>query len=372
MSEVYPAKLLPFASHYDSKAPSLASPWVGSDPRSELLLRQLERLAPSEVSVLIVGETGTGKEIAARYLHEHSGRRGPFVAVNCGAFSEQLVEAELFGHEAGAFTGALQARAGWFEAAHGGTLFLDEIGDMPLYLQVKLLRVLQERQVVRLGSRRSITVDVRVIAATNMELEPAVEARQFRRDLYYRLNVASVRLPPLRQRSHDILPLTHYFIDRYRRRLGLEQIALSAAAEQALLVHSWPGNIRELENVVHCGLIMCRDGTLCLEDLRLPTGTGHRASGVAGSSSAADALEELRQALRRLLQSDLGAVYETVERLLLTTAYEHCDRTQVRAAQRLGVSRNMMRAQLKRAGLLTRGRTKSVAGIASHAAFAQS
>jgi sigma-54-specific transcriptional regulator len=327
MSEMHPAKLLAFATHSDTKTLSMASPWNRSEPRSGELLRQLQRLAPSEASVLIVGETGTGKELAARYLHEHSGRRGPFVAVTCGAFSEQLVEAELFGHEVGAFTGALQARAGWFEAAHGGTLFLDEIGDMPLYLQVKLLRVLQERQVVRLGSRKPIAVDVRVIAATNLELEPAVEARQFRRDLYYRLDVASVRLPPLRQRPQDILPLAHYFIDRYRRRLGLEHVVLSAAAEQALLAHSWPGNIRELENVVHYGLIMCRDGTLWLEDLRLPTGAGHRTPGVTSGSAAADALEALSQALRRLLQSDLVPVYETVERLLLTTAYEHCDRT---------------------------------------------
>ena len=309
---------------------------------------------------------------ATNISDEHSGRRGPFVAVNCGAFSEQLVEAELFGHEAGAFTGALQARAGWFETAHGGTLFLDEIGDMPLYLQVKLLRVLQERQVVRIGSRKPVAVDVRVIAATNMELEPAVEARLFRRDLYYRLNVASVRLPPLRQRPQDILPLAHDFIERYRRRLGLEHLALSAAAEQALLAHSWPGNIRELENVVHCGLIMCRDGTLGLEDLRLPTGTGHRTPGVTSASPASDALEALSQALRRLLQSDLAAVYETVERLLLTTAYEHCDRTQVRTAQRLGVSRNMVRAQLKRAGLLARRRASGAAAMSSSPAFGPS
>jgi sigma-54-specific transcriptional regulator len=372
MSDLHPAKLLPFAAHSDTKALSMASPWTGSDPHSQQLLRQLTRLAPSEASVLIVGETGTGKEIAARYLHEHSGSRGPFVAVNCGAFSEPLVEAELFGHEAGAFTGAVQARAGWFEAAHGGTLFLDEIGDMPLYLQVKLLRVLQERQVVRLGSRKPMAIDVRVIAATNMELEPAVEARQFRRDLYYRLNVASVRLLPLRARPRDILPLAHFFIDRYRRRLGLGEIALSAAAEQALLAHPWPGNIRELENVVHSGLILCHGGVLGFDDLRLSSARLQRTAGVSSSSSAADALDALGHSLQRLLQSDLAAVYETVERLLLTTAYEHCDRTQVRTAQRLGVSRNMVRAQLKRAGVLARRRANGAAVMGSDAALARS
>jgi sigma-54-specific transcriptional regulator len=179
MSESHQAKLVPFPDAYESKSSTKAL--IACDARSESMQRQLQRLAPSEASVLIVGETGTGKELAARYIHENSRRKGPFIAINCGAFSEHLVEAELFGHEAGAFTGAQQSRAGWFEAARGGTLFLDEIGDMPLSLQVKLLRVLQEKQVVRLGSRKPIPVDVRLIAATNVKLEAAVEAGQFRR-----------------------------------------------------------------------------------------------------------------------------------------------------------------------------------------------
>ena len=179
---------------------------VFHDPVSLQLLAQVERVACSDATALIIGETGTGKELVARHLHHCSGRQGPFVAVNCGAFSESLIDAELFGHESGAYTGATGARAGWFEAANGGTLFLDEIGDLPLALQVKLLRVLQERQVVRLGSRKAIPLDVRLVAATNIDLARAVEAQHFRADLYYRLSVATLVLPALRQRPGDILP----------------------------------------------------------------------------------------------------------------------------------------------------------------------
>ncbi len=178
---------------------------VFNDPRSRELLERIERLAPSEANALVIGETGTGKELVARHIHALSGRSGgPFVAVNCGAFAESLVESELFGHEKGAFTGALQSKAGWFEAANGGTLFLDEIGDLPPSIQVKLLRVLQEREVVRLGSRRPIPIDVRLVAATNVDLADAVVAGHFREDLFYRLHVATIQLPPLRERRGDI------------------------------------------------------------------------------------------------------------------------------------------------------------------------
>jgi sigma-54-specific transcriptional regulator len=270
--------------------------------------------------------------------------------------SEHLVEAELFGHEAGAFTGAQQARAGWFEAANGGTLFLDEVGDMPAHLQVKLLRVLQERQVVRLGSRKPISVNVRLIAATNVELEAAVEARQFRRDLYYRLNVAAVRLPPLRERKGDILPLARHFLDTYRRESGFEQVNLSSDAEAALLAHDWPGNIRELENVIHYGLIMSVSGVLEAQDLRLPKVASEQIGLKGGDDDSVvatgDVIDAVGAELRRLLQSDREAIHHSVERLLLVTAFEHCDRNQVRTAKRLGLSRNIVRAQLKRHGLL--------------------
>jgi sigma-54 dependent transcriptional regulator len=366
MSESHQARLLTFPGAHESKPCWVKSP-IACDARSEHVQRQLQRLAPTEASVLIVGETGTGKELAARYIHENSRRQGPFIAINCAALSEHLVEAELFGHEAGAFTGAQQARAGWFEAANGGTLFLDEVGDMPAHLQVKLLRVLQEKQVVRLGSRKPISVNVRVIAATNVELEAAVEARQFRRDLYYRLNVASVRLPPLRERKGDILPLARHFLDIYQRESGFEQASLSSESEAALLAHDWPGNIRELENVIHYGLIMSVSGVLEAQDLRLPKVASEHVGLKNGDDSAVvagDVFDAVGAGLRRLLQSDREAIHQTVERLLLVTAFEHCDRNQVRTAKRLGLSRNIVRAQLKRHGLLE----QSASGNSSSAA----
>jgi sigma-54-specific transcriptional regulator len=366
MSESLQARLLTFPSAHESKPCWMKSP-IACDARSEHVQRQLQRLAPTEASVLIVGETGTGKELAARYIHENSRRQGPFIAINCAALSEHLVEAELFGHEVGAFTGAQQARAGWFEAANGGTLFLDEVGDMPTHLQVKLLRVLQEKQVVRLGSRKPISVNVRLIAATNVELEAAVEARQFRRDLYYRLNVAAVRLPPLRERKGDILPLARHFLDTYRRESGFEQVRLSSDSEAALLAHDWPGNIRELENVIHYGLIMSVSGVLEAQDLRLPKVASEYAGLKNGDDSAVvagDVFDAVGAGLRRLLQSDREAIHHSVERLLLVTAFEHCDRNQVRTAKRLGLSRNIVRAQLKRHGLLE----QSASGNSSSAA----
>jgi sigma-54-specific transcriptional regulator len=332
------------APHARARAP------LAFDSLSQTVLRQLERLAPSMATVLISGETGTGKELVASYIHERSGRGGPFVAVNCGAFSEQLVEAELFGHEVGAFTGARQARAGWFEAARGGTLLLDEVGDLPLSLQVKLLRVLQEKQVIRIGSRKPIKIDVRVLAATNVDLEAAVAAKQFRRDLFYRINVAAIRLTPLRERPDDILPLARYFIETFRAELGCGQVVLSSAAEPALLQHHWPGNVRELENAIHVGLIVCRDGVLDIGDLRLPPPENRTESMRQGESSSL--LQDVNSSLRRLLASNQTAIYESVERLLLVAAFEQCGGNQVHTAKLLGISRNILRGQLKRFGLL--------------------
>jgi sigma-54 dependent transcriptional regulator len=334
-------------------APTLkAKTVVFCDPHSLQLRAQLDRIAPTGASVLIVGETGTGKELAARHIHDRSGVTGPFVAVNCAALSETLADAELFGHESGAFTGASHGRVGWFEAANGGTLFLDEIGDMPQHLQLRLLRVLQERQVVRIGSRKPVAVDVRIIAATNVELEAAVEAKQFRRDLYYRLNVAAVRIPPLRERRGDILPLLQHFLEIYRRRLNLAAAALSPAAADVLQAYSWPGNIRELENVVYVGLIMSSNGVLDVGDLRLAAGASARALTSSATPAKDDPAVGLGRELRRLLDTERGDVYEVVERLLVQTAFEHCAGNQVRTAKRLGVSRNIVRAQLKRFGLL--------------------
>ncbi len=240
------------------------------DPASKAFQSLLDKLAPTEATVLIVGETGTGKEVVARYLHHHSARRHqPFLAVNCGALSESLAEAELFGHEKGAFTGALQGHPGWFEAAEGGTLLLDEIGELSLPLQVKLLRVLQEREITRVGSRKATKVNVRVLAATHVDLAQAIRERRFREDLYYRLNIAIVPLPPLRQRRQDIPLLANHFLTLYARRLGRPARRLSSDALAKLLDYSWPGNIRELENTLHNAVLLSRDETLTPTQLRL-------------------------------------------------------------------------------------------------------
>ncbi|WP_377704627.1 sigma-54 interaction domain-containing protein [Pseudoduganella sp. UC29_71] len=247
-----------------------ATAFVFADPRSRELHQLIERIAPSEATVLITGETGTGKELIARHVHANSSRRdASFVAVNCGAFLETLIESELFGYERGAFTGAHQAKAGWFETARGGTLFLDEIGDLPLPMQVKLLRVLQEREVVRLGARKAIPIDVRLIAATNVDLAEAVRAGRFREDLYYRLQVISLPLRPLRERPGDIMPLTRHFLQIYARRLHLTDVSITPDAERALLDYPWPGNIRELENVIHRALLVSHDGAVTAYDLSL-------------------------------------------------------------------------------------------------------
>ncbi len=353
------SRLLAFPGAAELRAASKVKPPLFSDPRSLAVLALLDRVAPTDVTVLLSGETGTGKELAARYIHERSRPHGPFVAVNCGAFSESLAEAELFGHEAAAFTGAQHARPGWFEAADGGTLFLDEIGDMPLYLQVKLLRVLQEKQVVRIGARRPIRVDVRIVAATNVDLEAAVRARQFRRDLYYRLNVATVQLPALRERPGDIVPLARHFIEMQARRLGIEGAGLSPAAAQTLTRYSWPGNVRELENVVSVALIMSRGGLLEAGDLRLGAFADASPQSAQADCPPADcvadnAITTIEQGLRDLLDVGEQAIYERVERLLLSTAFGHCGGNQVHTARRLGISRNVVRAQLKRFGLLGR------------------
>lgn len=331
---------------------------VFNDPQSLRVLETAELVAPSDATVLIIGDTGTGKELLARHIHKKSKRNGPFIAVNCGAFNENMIEAELFGHESGAFTGAQDARAGWFEAAHRGTLFLDEIGDLPLAMQVKLLRVIQERQVVRLGSRRLIDIDVRLIAATNIDLIRAVEAGHFRTDLYYRLNVAVINLPTLHERPGDIIPLVRYFLEIYRVKLQLRQIELSPQAKQALLDYEWPGNIRELENVIHYALIVARDGVIQLGDLRLhrPMARNTREPVTDDEDEAADLLPD---ALRELFESGHPSIYEHVEETITRQAYAFCNGNQVRAARLLGITRNVMRSLLKRFGIIHSGKISS-------------
>ena len=325
---------------------------VFNDPRSRELLERIERLAPSEANALVIGETGTGKELVARHIHALSGRSGgPFVAVNCGAFAESLVESELFGHEKGAFTGALQSKAGWFEAANGGTLFLDEIGDLPPSIQVKL-RVLQEREVVRLGSRRPIPIDVRLVAATNVDLADAVVAGHFREDLFYRLHVATIQLPPLRERRGDILPLAEYFIVEHCRRLGYTSASLSPEAERKLLGHSWAGNIRELENAIHHALLVCRNRLIQPADLHLidmrarqePSGLRRAPESAAGSA--------LEAALQALFEENREDLYEHIEETVFRAAYRFCHGNQLQTGRLLGISRNIVRARLEKIGEL--------------------
>jgi two-component system response regulator HydG len=241
---------------------------LGAAPAMREVLRLLKLVAPGDTTVLLLGETGTGKELAARAIHENSPRRdGPLVVVNCAALPETLLESELFGHEKGAFTGAAGKKEGRFLLAHQGTIFLDEIGELSLPTQAKILRVLQAREFEPLGSNRTLKVDVRVVAATNLNLEKAVKAGRFRDDLFYRLNVFPLTLPPLRERVEDLQALAAHFLKRYGEKSGKEVKALAPEVMEAFRRYPWPGNIRELENVLERGVILCQSETLTLQDL---------------------------------------------------------------------------------------------------------
>jgi sigma-54 dependent transcriptional regulator len=345
-------------------------------PKSPLLemISTCKRIAPSDSTVLLTGETGTGKEVFAKYVHTNSRRVGkPFVPVNCGAIPEALLESELFGHVRGAFTGANVNRKGRVALAEGGTLFLDEIGDMPPALQGKLLRVLQEGEVTRIGARRPTPVDVRVVSATNVKLEAAVEAGRFRRDLFYRLNVVPIVLPSLRDRPGDIAPLAEHFVEAYSARLNRPPPAISADALDKLSHHSWPGNIRELENIMHFALLMSSGGVIGPEDIRIAAaatpapGASAAASSAAVASSAAAAIrgnitsslggeartvKRVGEALRECFGEPGTNLLRDVERRLVEDAFRYSDSNQVRTAELLGVSRNVVRTLLKRYGLI--------------------
>jgi transcriptional regulator with PAS, ATPase and Fis domain len=302
--------------------------------------------AARDVTVLITGESGTGKELVARALHAYSQReKGPFLALNCAAIPDTLLESELFGYERGAFSGATEARPGKFELAHGGTLFLDEIGDMPLVLQSKLLRVLQEREIYRLGAREPRWIDVRIIAATNQEPEGLIRAGRFREDLYYRLNVVRISLPPLRERGEDILLLAEHFLNLQRRGDAQGPQGFSADAREKLLTYLWPGNVRELENVIAQAVVGTRGRLITAADLSL-TDVSLRsvAFGTPPDQIAGTTIEEL-------FTQQAGNVFTAVERLIVAKALELSRHNQVQAARLLGISRNVLRDRMKRYGL---------------------
>jgi transcriptional regulator with GAF, ATPase, and Fis domain len=243
---------------------------VGTSPPMQQVFRKVEKIAPTDISVLITGETGTGKELIAREIHNRSPRaQRPFITINCGAIPENLLESELFGHVKGAFTGAVANKQGKFQAADGGTLFLDEIGEMPIELQVKILRALQERVVFRVGDTRAEACDIRILAATNRDLEKEIANGRFREDLYYRLNVVNVELPPLRMRGEDVLVIARYLLSRYAREYDAKVKGFSPNAAVAIRKHNWPGNIRELENRIKKAIVLCESTVIGPDDLGL-------------------------------------------------------------------------------------------------------
>jgi DNA-binding NtrC family response regulator len=259
---------------------------IGDSPKMLDVFRLIEGVAPTSSTVLILGESGTGKELVARAIHQHSQRsKKPFVAVNCGAIPKELVESELFGHVRGAFTGAQAARAGLFETADGGTILLDEVGDLPLAAQVKLLRVLQDGEIKRVGADETRTVDVRVLAATNVDLMSHIQAGQFRRDLYYRLNVIAIALPPLRERSDDVLLLANHYLQKFARAMQRPQKQLAADAIRALRDYGWPGNVRELEHAIEHATVLAQKDSIAAADLPFPPRSAHlRQSGTVPGS----------------------------------------------------------------------------------------
>jgi DNA-binding NtrC family response regulator len=303
------------------------------------------------VTVLLRGETGTGKELVARAIYQHSDRaQKPFIAVNCAAIPETLLESELFGHEKGAFTGADVRRIGRFEQADGGTLFLDEIGDLGMNVQVKLLRVLQDKCIQRLGGRDTLPIDVRVIAATHRDLDAAMREKQFREDLFFRLNVVAITIPPLHQRPEDIPDLVRYFLARYGVELGVKEPSIHPEALRFLAAQSWPGNVRELENAVRKALLLARGYPIGLDEARHAC-SDSPVPGVTGQSLAGCVAEILATASRGEIENAHAALLEIAERELFTQAIQLAQGNQAKAARWLGISRLTMREKLTRLGL---------------------
>ncbi len=331
---------------------------IGNSPAMRELYKTIGKVAGSDVTVLIQGESGTGKELIARAIHFNSTRLGkPFVAINCAAIPKDLLESELFGSERGSFTGSTERKVGKFEQAHQGTIFLDEIGDMPLELQAKILRVLQEQEITRIGGTTSIAVDVRVVAATNQELAERVRNREFREDLYYRLNVVPVKLPPLRERQEDVPLLLEYFLERACAELEIPVKQCSSEALELLSAHTWPGNVRELENTVKRAVILSNDALLTPADFG---GLSDRFETIHADpmNQSLESLVEakLRSAMVGIEKLDKGDIYdrvlEQVERPLIRFILEKTRGNQVRAADLLGINRNTLRKKVQELGVV--------------------
>jgi DNA-binding NtrC family response regulator len=320
---------------------------VGASPRMQEIFSLLQQAGPSKACVLITGESGTGKELVARTVHALSPRRqGPFIAINCAALPETLIESELFGHEKGSFTGASERRAGCFEVAQHGTLLLDEIGEMPLQTQAKLLRILEDSKVRRLGGRNEFEVDVRVVAATNQTPEEAVRGGHLREDLYYRLNVFHIHLPPLRERKEDIMPIAQTLLGDLNRKHECRIAEISPEVVEALERHNWPGNVRELRNVLERAVILAGQGVI--EMKHLPAFLqGRAAAPVASAPVAASPAERDDSGGVRF---QIGATVAEAEKGLILRTLEHTRNNKTRAAEILGISLKTLHNKLKEYG----------------------
>jgi len=330
---------------------------IGNSPAMREVYKTIGKVAVSDVTVLVQGESGTGKELVARAVHFNSGRLGkPFVAINCAAIPKELLESELFGSEKGAFTGSVERKLGKFEQANQGTLFLDEIGDMPLDLQAKILRVLQEREVTRTGGNQSIPVDVRIVAATNQELMEKVRLKEFREDLFYRLNVVPINLVPLRERREDIPLLVQYFLSRVCAEMDVPLKQCTDEAMTRLSGYSWPGNVRELENAIKRAVILSSDPLLTTADFSgLDTAPGIEKTGSQDASLEELVDIKLRSCLNGIEQLENGEIHsmvlEQVERPLIRIILEKTRWNQVKAADILGINRNTLRKKISELGI---------------------
>lgn len=333
-------------------------PLVGDSPSIQNVFRAIEKVSQTESIVLITGESGTGKELVARAIHENSSRANkPLITVNCGAIPSELLEAELFGHVKGAFTGATQNRQGRFELAHGGTIFLDEVGELPLHLQVKLLRVLQTRQFESVGSSRTQEVDVRIIAATNRNLEEAVQKREFREDLYYRLNVIPIKVPSLRERKSDIPALVSHFIQRFNGMTGHNVEPPTGTILEALTTYDWPGNVRELENLMERLVILKGKGSVDLEDL--PHRIFQKYAEEKSPGEGAIAEWDFPKMLLPNSGLDLKAIVTAFENHLVDQALSRTKGNKNRASELLSMNRTTLVEKLRKRGMITPAANKT-------------